>query len=155
MTTYKVVEESLSPSGKIEYKTLPLYKQISLDEISGEKLFISNNSELYINSFETYEDAEKWMKNYFVGYTYVRPVIFMVESDDDLIKSKQNYQDRHDKINFLLNVCKSKKIKFIKPLVYMTANKICEYSAMSKPEKKKVNYSFAYEETEEDFNFDE
>ena len=60
MLAYKVVEESLSPSGKIGYKTLPLYKQIPEDDINGKHEFVQNNGHP-ISSFGSYEDAEKWV----------------------------------------------------------------------------------------------
>lgn len=151
MVGYKVVEERMTPSGRIEYCTLPMYCMITEDEIKGHTLFKPRDTiqeamlkkwakeyytpkeeEKYVCAFDTYEHALEYMQEHFKGYFYTRPVIF--ECDCDVIERDGN-------------TLKCKSIQFKEPLCYMNNFKVNEYVQMSKPEKKK-SYGISYDESE-------
>lgn len=155
---YKVIEERLSPSGRIEYYTLPLYHRISDDEISGKVLFEPKESSIeqllkksgvecdyenfgnkkYVHAFSNYDSALEYMEKYFTGYIYTRPIIYEckcenIETNDDT------------------NTLKCKSIKFLKPISQMVHKKVNEYVKMTLPERKKP-HSISYDE--DDINGD-
>lgn len=136
------MEEVLSPSGKVTYSTMPMYKQISADEIGGLKEY-NPNGKGGIHSFQSLEDAETWMCNFCVGYTYVRPVVFLVEIPDGTETFEKRYSG-NDTYTSMVN--KSEYVKFIKPLKYMVNRKLYEYSPMVRPEKKRQSGGFVYDE---------
>lgn len=141
---YKVVEEVLSPSGRVEYRTLPMYKQISEEEALGHKVF-NPEQKGNIHSFETEEEALDYMKDRFYGYTYTRPVIFLVEVIGECETSFKEFVFENGTKKYRMNV--SDGVKFIRPIYYMVSRRINEYSPMSKPEKKKKG-GFVYDESE-------
>lgn len=151
---YKVIEERMSPSGRIEYFTLPLYKPITEDEVKGKVLFkpketmkewmlrkwgievtkVRTNADSYVHAFLTYDSALDYMQNHFKGYLYTRPVIYECEAESselppDTFKVK----------------CLS--LRFVQPLAQMVNFKVNEYVAMQKPERKK-QYGIQYDENE-------
>ena len=87
---YKVIEERMSPSGRIEYFSLPLYKPITEEEIKGKALYkpketmkewmlrkwginITNtrtNEDEFVHAFISYDSALDYMKEHFKGYFY-------------------------------------------------------------------------------------
>ena len=151
MIGYKVVEEKMTPSGRIEYSTLPMYCMITEEEINGHTLFkpkdtiqetmlkkwannfyTPKNEEKYVCAFSTYESAVEYMQSHFKGYFYTRPVIYececnVIENDGDILK------------------CSS--IKFNNALSYLYNFKLNEYVKMAMPEKKK-SYGIEYDENE-------
>jgi len=150
---YKVIEERMSPTGKAEYWTLPLYEPITKDEIEGKCLFqakesrkekvmrkfsISTGEENYVHAFSDLDSAVFYMESNFKGYPYTRPVIFECECAGPLIQEKGN-------------AVKCKEMRFVKPLLQMVDFKTSEYSKISVPEKKKF-YGIQYRE--EDINGD-
>ena len=74
---YKVIEERMSPSGRVEYFTLPLYKTITEDEAKGRVLFkpketmadwmlnkwgitcttVRTDDDKYVHAFNSYENG--------------------------------------------------------------------------------------------------
>ena len=150
MIGYKVIEERMTPSGRIEYCTLPMYCMITEDEINGNTLFKPRDTaqevmlkkwakeyytpkeEKYVCAFATYESALEYMQEHFKGYFYTRPVIY--ECECDVIEQDDN-------------TLKCRSIKFGEPLSYLNNFKLNEYVRMSKPEKKK-SYGISYDGSE-------
>lgn len=157
MVGYKVIEERMTPSGRIEYYTLPMYCMITEEEINGHVLFKPKdtvqefmlkkwakeyynpkNDEKYVCAFATYESALDYMQTHFKGYFYTRPVIY--ECECNVIENVEN-------------VLKCSSIKFCNALSYLNSFKLNEYTKMTKPEKKK-SYGIQYDENEIDGNTD-
>lgn len=153
---YKVIEERMSPSGRVEYFTLPLYKPITEDEAKGKTLFkpketmaewmlnkwgivcttTRTDADKYVHAFISYEKALEYMQEHYKGYFYTRPVIYECEADSaELPTTEDGYTMR----------CHS--LRFIRPLAQMVNFKVNEYVAMQKPEKKK-SYGIQYDESE-------
>lgn len=152
---YKVIEERMSPSGRVEYFTLPLYKTITEDEAKGIVLFkpketmadwmlnkwgitcttVRTDDDQYVHAFNSYESALEYMQEHFKGYFYTRPVIYECEAELADSEPEDGCKLR----------CKS--IKFIRPIAQMVNFKVNEYVAMQKPEKKK-SYGIQYDESE-------
>lgn len=159
---YKVIEERMSPSGRIEYLTLPLYKPITEDEIKGKTLFkpketmeewmlrrwgiemtkVRTHSDRYVHAFLTYESALDYMQEHFKGYTYTRPVIYEceVENTDYPSETDCSLADIGFKIKCL-------SLRFVRPISQMVNFKVTDYVEMQKPERKKT-YGFIYDESE-------
>lgn len=151
---YKVIEERMTSSGRVEYCTLPLYKPITEDEINGKSLFmpketmkdwmlrkfgidlkvVRTNEDKYVHAFGSYKSALNYMQEHFKGYLYTRPVIYECEADE------AEYDSELDKV-------KCWSLKFIRPIAQMVNFKVNEYIEMQKPEKKK-SYGFNYDESE-------
>ncbi len=151
---YKVIEERMSSSGRIEYFTLPLYKPITEEEIKGKALFkpketmkecmlrkwgieltkVRTNEDSYVHAFLTYDSALYYMQNHFKGYLYTRPVIYECEAESSELPS---------------DTFKAKclSLKFIQPISQMANFKVSEYLPMQKPESKK-QYGIKYDESE-------
>lgn len=151
MIGYKVIEERMTPSGRVEYCTLPMYSPITEEEINGHALFkpkdtiqeammkkwakehyTPKDEEKYVCAFASYESALEYMQEHFKGYFYTRPVIY--ECECDVIETDGN-------------VLKCRNIRFGEPLTYMNNFKLNEYVKMSKPEKKKT-YGISCDESE-------
>ena len=152
---YKVIEERMSPSGRVDHLTVPLYKSITEDEIKGITIFkpketmedwmlrkwgikitkSRTDSDKYVHAFISYEKALEYMQENFKGYLYTRPVIYECEAESSELPPENGY------------IMKCKSIKFIKPISQMVNFKVTEYAAMQKPEKKK-SYGIQYDESE-------
>lgn len=152
---YKVIEERMSPSGRVEYFTLPLYKPITEEEIKGKVLFkpketvkewmlrkwgievtkVRTNADSYVHAFLSYESAVDYMQEHFKGYLYTRPVIYECEAESSELPPEDGYK------------MKCNSIRFICPVAQMINFKVNEYVAMQKPEKKK-SYGIQYDESE-------
>lgn len=152
---YKVIEERMSPSGRVEYFTLPLYKQITEDEVRGHVDFkprettaesilkkwgieltkTRSSDEKYVHAFIDYESALEYMQEHFKGYLYTRPVIYECEAENSELPTEDGCKMR----------CTS--IRFIRPVSQMVNSKVNEYVEMQKPEKKK-QYGIQYNESE-------
>jgi len=152
---YKVIEERMSPSGRVEYFTLPLYKTITEDEIKGKTLFkpketmaewmfnkwgitcttVRTDADQYVHAFISYDKALEYMQEHFKGYLYTRPVIYECE-----VLTAKFPPEEDGKL-------KCKEIRFIRPISQMVNFKVNEYIAMQKPEKKK-SYGIQYDESE-------
>lgn len=154
-TVYKVIEERMSPSGRVEYLTLPLYKTITEDEAKGKTLFkpketmaemmfnkygivcttTRNDADKYVHAFISYEKALEYMQEHFKGYLYTRPVIYECEAESAELPPEDGYK------------MKCLSIRFIRPIAQMVNFKVNEYAAMQKPEKKK-SYGIQYDEND-------
>lgn len=152
---YKVIEERMSPSGRIEYLSLPLYKTITEEEIKGKVLYkpkettkewflnkwgiectnTRTQEDKYVHAFIDYDSALIYMQENFKGYLYTRPVIYECEAESSELPSENGYK------------LKCKSIKFIKPVSQMVNFKVNEYIEMQKPERKK-SYGIQYDENE-------
>lgn len=151
---YKVIEERMSPSGRIEYFSLPLYKPITEDEINGKVLYkpketakewfkrkwdidvtnVRTNEDKFVHAFISYDSALDYMKEHFKGYFYTRPAIYECEAESAELTTDG------DKM-------KCNSIRFITPLSYMINFKVNDYVAMQKPERKK-QYGIQYDEND-------
>lgn len=152
---YKVIEERMSPSGRAEYFSLPLYKTITEEEIKGKVLYkpketmkeimlhkwgieITNartNSDKYVHAFISYDSALEYMQKHFKGYFYTRPVIYECEAESSELPPEDEYK------------MKCLSIRFIRPLTQMVNFKVIDYVEMQKPERKK-QYGIQYDESE-------
>jgi len=152
---YKVIEERMSPSGRVEYFTLPLYKQITEEEIQGRVLFkprettaesilkkwgirltkTRSSDEKYVHAFIDYESALEYMQSNFKGYLYTRPVIYECEAENSELPPENGHKMR----------CVS--IRFVRPISQMVNSKVNEYAKMQKPERKK-QYGIQYNDDE-------
>jgi len=152
---YKVIEERMSPSGRIEYFSLPLYKQITEEEVNGKVLYkpketmkelmkrkwnidvtnVRTNEDGFVHAFIDYDSALEYIQEHFKGYFYTRPVVYECEAESSELPPEDGYKIR----------CKS--LKFIKPMSYMVNFKIYDYIAMQRPERKK-SYGIQYNESE-------
>lgn len=157
---YKMIEERLTPSGRIEYWTLPLYKELSPEIVGGETNFkATGDDEIverqvvgfyigrgFIHAFSTLEEAENEMRDKYYGYEEVRPVIYRC-----VIPKGTVYAECEVVPNYKGYV--SKEILFGEPLIQMVNRKVGEYVKMVKPEKKKrfgIMTDEEYNEREDD-----
>lgn len=152
---YKVIEERMSPSGRIEYFSLPLYKAITEEEVNGKVLYnpketmkewmkrkwdieltnLRTNEDKYVHAFISYDSALEYMQEHFKGYLYTRPVIYECDAESSELPTEDGYK------------MKCKSLRFIKPISYMANFKVYDYIAMQKPERKK-SYGIQYDESE-------
>lgn len=152
---YKVIEERMSPSGRIEYFSLPLYKQITEEEVNGKVLYkpketmkewmkrkwdidvtnVRTNEDEFVHAFMTYDAALEYMKEHFKGYFYTRPVVYECEAE---------FNEPPKEVMYKVS-CNS--IKFLRPISHMVNFKVYDYVAMQKPERKK-SYGIQYDENE-------
>jgi len=149
---YKVIEERMTPTGRIEYWTLPLYEPITEDEINGKHLFQAKETrtekmlkkfnlnsdkkeENYIHLFLDLETAMSYVEKQFKGYQYTRPVIYECECMTPEIIINPD------------NTVKCEAIKFIRPISQFVNFKNFEYIKMVLPEKKK-SYGIQYDESQ-------
>ncbi len=152
---YKVIEERMSPSGRIEYFSLPLYKQITEEEVNGKVLYkpketmkewmkrkwdidvtnVRTNEDKFVHAFISYEKALEYMQEHFKGYMYTRPVIYECEAESSELPVDNEYK------------MKCISIRFLEPISYMINFKVNDYVAMQKPERKK-SYGIQYDEND-------
>ena len=152
---YKIIEERMTPSGRIEYFSLPLYKAITEEEVNGKVLYkpketmkewmkrkwdielanVITNEDKYVHAFISYDSALIYMQEHFKGYFYTRPVIYECEAESSELPPEDGYK------------IKCHSIRFMTPLSYMTNFKVNDYVALQKPEKKK-SYGIQYDENE-------
>ena len=152
---YKVIEERMSPSGRIEYFSLPLYKQITEEEVNGKVMYkpketmkewmkrrwnidVTNartNEDSFVHAFINYDSALEYMQGHFKGYMYTRPVIYECEAESSELLPEDGYK------------MKCKSLKFINPISYMVNFKVYDYIVMQKPERKK-SYGIQYDEND-------
>lgn len=138
--SYKVIEERLTPSGRIEYLTLPLYFWLTEDEVVGKtkmvaKPYYQKKSMKGIHSFLTKDEAVTWMQEHFLGYSYTRPAIYRCESESD-------------KCSVVEGRLVSEEIRFLEPILQMVNGKISDYVRMTVPEKKKPQFGIVYDESQ-------
>ena len=138
--SYKVIEERLTPSGRIEYLTLPLYVWLTVDEVERHSKMIAKPQYLSnvvhgIYSFVNLEDVKDWMAEHSLGYYATRPAIYRCESEE----SKCHIED---------GKVISEEIRFCEPLFHMVNGKISDYVRMTVPEKKKSSFGIVYDESE-------
>lgn len=138
---YKVIEEQMTSTGRLINRTLPLYHQLSDEEINGTKLLLPKETNLnkdskYVYAFINKQVAIEYVQEHFKGYLYTRPVIYECEAENSELPPKDGYKMR----------CLS--IKFVKPLYQYANYKLSEYVPMSKPESKKAKRGFDFDENE-------
>lgn len=138
--SYKVIEERLTPSGRIEYLTLPLYFWLTEDEVAGKTKMVAKpyqykKSMKGIHSFLTKDEAVAWMQEHFLGYSYTRPALYRCESEND-------------KCEVIEGRLVSEEIHFLEPILQMVNGKISDYVKMTVPEKKKPQFGIVYDESQ-------
>lgn len=141
VTSYKVIEERVISSGRVEYLTLPLYHRLHSDAVEGKIPMIAESKEwarnkiVGIHSFVDLEEAKSWMDEHFIGYTSNRVAIYRCESDDDKCRVEGGR---------LISM----EIHFREPLFHMVNHKIYDYSKPVAQEKKKSPFGIVYDESE-------
>ena len=155
---YKVIEERLTGSGRIEYWSYPIYAELIEDVIKGKQvhqpkrepnLKRNENGKVvvgdgFVHAYAKMEDAVKFMESSCVGYSEVRPVVqrcIIPKNADylDVFKEGKNEEPSKCYATFY--------IKFCEPLLERVNGITKEYQKLEKIEKKK-KFGIIYEETQ-------
>lgn len=164
---FKIVEERLSPSGRYEYRTFPLYVDIPEEVINGVVPFLpKENGKIQVSTVEdntvvtfgagfvhvyaNLEDATKYIEKHGYGHPQTRTTIYQCI----IPKGTEYYTTLKSDYPEPITCYSTYGLCFIKPL-FMSAigmKNVCEYKRIEKPEKKKkvgVIFKDEYFEDEE------
>ena len=155
---YKVIEERMSGSGRIEYWTYPLYAELNEEIVNGstimhpkekpsprrydnERVIVDKG---FVHAYKNYDDALEYMGQSCIGYPETRPVIYkcVIPNGEQYFTARQMR---------LLDgepypVYAASGIQFIEPLTQMVSGKIMPYVRMEKPDFKKKKFGIIYNE---------
>jgi len=158
---YKVIEECMTGSGRIEYRTMPMYAELSEDVINGKtpqhptgktSLKVEPDGRLpltagFIHAYKNYEDALSFMKKWCsFGYLESRPVIYrcVIPPEADYLETLHSHSKEDSPcvcyVTFNLMYCN--------PLTQKVAGKTMPYVKMEKPEVNKKKYGIVYNESD-------
>lgn len=158
---YKVIEERMSGSGRIEYWTYPMYAELNEDIISGKtfqhpngepNLHIESDGKVplnfgFIHAYKNYENALEYMtKHGCFGYSETRPVVYKC-----VIPYGEQYMEVTNKHNKEDEPCPGyvmSHIQYVEPLAQKTWGRVFPYAKMEKPEFKKKKFGIIYDETQ-------
>ena len=157
---YKVIEERMTGSGRIEYWTFPMYSALNEEIVSGNalqhphgeaNLHIEPNGRVsltngFIHAYKNYEDALHFMEKTCVGYTETRPVIYKC-----VIQPGTEYMEAMNKHRAEDEPCPcyvTNHLKYVEPLTQRTWGRTKPFARMEKPENSKKKYGIIYDENQ-------
>lgn len=157
---YKVIEERMTGSGRIEYWTFPMYSLLNEEIVSGKalqhphgeaNLHVEPDGRVqltngFIHAYKNYEDALQFMEKYCVGYTETRPVIYKC-----VIPPGAEYMEamnKHRKENEPCQCYVTLSIKYVQPITQRVWGRTQPFSKMEKPDFKKKKFGIIYDESQ-------
>ena len=146
---FKVIEERLSPSGRIEYWTFPLYAPLSQEIVEsgvpqhpqGEMkpdLLLNGKTRLdegFVHAYRRLEDAVRYMEESCIGYDETRPVVYKC-----VIPKGAQYFETLKVTVIAPNPIESyatTQLRYVQPIYERVWRKTRDWHRMEKPEKKK------------------
>lgn len=157
---YKVIEERMTGSGRIEYWTFPMYSPLNEQIVSGKalqhphgeaNLYVEPDGRVplsngFIHAYKNYEDALQFMEKYCVGYAETRPVIYKC-----VIPPGAEYMEamnKHRKENEPCQCYVTLSIKYVQPITQRVWGRTQPFSKMEKPDFKKKKFGIIYDESQ-------
>ena len=145
---FKVIEERLTPSGRIEYWTFPMYTTLPQDVVeSGVPQHPLQEKKLnklpdgrikldegFVHAYRNLDDAVRYMESSCIGYDETRPVVYRC-----VIPKGTEYFETL-KFSDYENTTESyaaSQIKYITPIYQRVWRKTEEWKRMEKHDKKK------------------
>lgn len=157
---YKVIEERMSGSGRIEYWTYPLYHELNEEIVTGKTLQHPkekptprqyDNGKVavdkgYVHAYKNYDDALEYMNHTSVGYPETRPVIYkcVIPEGERYILAKNHTMLGGEPYA----VCAASALRYCEPLTQQVSWKTMPYARMTKPEPKKKNFGIIIDESQ-------
>lgn len=156
---FKVIEERLSPSGRIEYWSYPLYAELPEDVVSGKamlhpkgnvalKRFENNKVELgkgFVHAYANKEDAIRYMEASCVGYPETRPAIYrcVIPKGCDCIETFKETDDGE-----LAKCYATFNIRFCEPLLERVNGVTRDYRRLERQVVAKKKFGIIYDESQ-------
>lgn len=157
---YKVIEERMTGSGRIEYWTYPMYSALNEEIVSGKvqqsprecvSFHVEPDGRValtsgFIHAYKKYEDALNFMEKSCFGYAETRPVIYkcVIPSGTEYIEAmnKHRAEDNPCPCYVTLN------LKYVEPLTQRTWGRTKPFVKMEKPENNKKKFGIIYDESQ-------
>ena len=145
---FKVIEERLIPSGRIEYWTFPIYAPLPQDvvehgvpqhpqqEEKPNKLPDGRVKldEGFVHAYRNLNDAVKYMEASCIGYDETRPVVYrcVIPKGPEYFETLKfsDYESTTESYA-------ASQIKYVEPIYERVWRKTQEWKRMEKPDKKK------------------
>lgn len=157
---YKVIEERMSGSGRVEYWTYPLYAELSEDIVSGKKFQHPHGgasfhvmpdgkvslTDGFIHAYKNYEDALHFMEKSCFGYAETRPVIYkcVIPSGVEYIEAMNKHREEDKPCPCYVTF----NLSYVEPLIQRTFGQTRPFSKMVKPDYKKKKFGIIYDESQ-------
>ncbi|MBP5724391.1 MAG: hypothetical protein J6X18_12575 [Bacteroidales bacterium] len=146
---FKVIEERLTSSGRIEYWTFPIYAPLPKDVVeSGVPQHPQQEQkpktqadgfvqldEGFVHAYRNLDDAVHYMETSCIGYDETRPVVYRC-----VIPKHTQYFETYRVSAVYDNSVESyaaSQIKYVEPIYQRVWRKTQEWKRMEKPDKKK------------------
>lgn len=155
---YKVIEERMTGSGRIEYWTFPMYSALSEDIVSGKALqhpygeaslhieacgrvSLTNG---FIHAYKNYEDALNFMEKTCVGYAETRPVIYkcVIPPGAEYMEAMNKHREENEPCPCYVTF----NVKYVEPITQRTWGRTKPFTRMEKPESNKKKFGIICEE---------
>lgn len=162
---FKVIEERLSPSGRIEYQTFPMYAPLSQEIVEtgvpqhpqGEMKPIEFNGKVkldegFVHAYRKIDDAVKFMEVSCIGYDETRPAIYKC-----VIPKGTQYFETLKRSNYESDTesYATTQLRYVQPIYERVRGKTRDWHRMEKPEKKK-KFGIIFDEAQiEEDNYNE
>lgn len=156
---YKVIEERMTGSGRIEYWTYPMYSALNEDIISGKALQHPNGeanlhaepdgrvplTDGFIHTYKNYEDALCFMEKSCIGYTETRPVIYkcVIPPGTEYMEAINKYRVDDPRPCYV-----TFNLRYVEPLTQRTFGRTKPFVRMEKPENNKKKFGIIYDESQ-------
>ena len=157
---YKVIEERMTGSGRIEYWTFPMYCELNDEILSGKVLqhphgkasFHADSdgrvslTQGFIHAYKNYDDALNFMEKSCFGYAETRPVIYkcVIPQGAEYMEAMNKHREEDEPCPCYLTF----NLKYIEPLVQRTWGKTKPFVRMEKPEYSKKKFGIIYDESQ-------
>ncbi len=157
---YKVIEERMSGSGRVEYWTYPLYAELSEEIVTGKSIQHPKEEptprqyedgrvivdKCFVHAYKNYEDALEYMEQTCIGYPETRPAIYRCVIPDGATYIEA-VNHRHDG-NEPPIVYAASALQFCEPITQRVYGKTMPYVKMEKPDYKKKKFGIIYDESQ-------
>lgn len=146
---FKVIEERLTPSGRIEYWTFPMYTSLSQDVVESGVLQHPNGEqkpkvladgrvqldEGFVHAYRNLEDAVRYMEASCIGYDETRPVAYrcVIPKDTQYFETYRVSATIEDTVESYA----ATQIKYVEPIYQRVWKNTQDWKRMEKPDKKK------------------
>lgn len=157
---YKVIEERMTGSGRIEYWTFPMYSSLNEEIVSGKalqhphgeaKLYAEPDGRVpltsgFIHAYKNYEDVLHFMEKSCIGYTETRPVIYkcVIPPGTEYLEAMNKYREEDVPCPCYVTF----NLKYAEPLTQRTWGRTQPFSKMEKPDFKKKKFGIIYDESQ-------
>ena len=158
---YKVIEERMSGSGRVEYWTYPMYSALNEDVVSGkalqhphgEPMPVQNENNTirldkgFVHAYKSYEEALRFMeKSGVFGYSETRPVVYrcVIPDGATYIEALNPHHDGEERPT----IYAASALQFCEPITQKVYGKTMPYVKMEKPDYKKKKFGIIYDESQ-------